>query len=319
MHRTRVNILKNPPTIPLIAKRQRRTIVMPQHGIRITPILKNILSLRLQRPLRIRSLSRIKRIRRLERTPTHTSRAPPHSIRNINQPISRRIQTRFIEKRRRNRLPQTRLSRSRNPINPIHVRITRTTNNTDIIHRRLQQILQRPQMNHRNQLTPNIVNLIIRSRHNLNQRRRMTPTHRLTRQILPNPPTIAAPLATVINVTLLGPAKELRRPNRSQRNPRSSPRPLTHLLRRNHLRTTINKSLVQQRFRKIRLTRTLAHTPIIRRTPKLPIILTKRLTTLMPIRHTTMSLNPPRPQIPKRRKINNKLRPRHSKQPSYAA
>src|SRR5699024_6316725 len=170
-------------------------------------------------------------------------------------------------------------------------------------------------MNHRHQLTPNIINLIIRSSHNLNQRRRVPATHRLTRQILKLPATRAAMIRTPIKIAFHSPTKKLRRTNSSKSNTGSRPRALTHLLRRNHLRPTINKSLIQQRLRQIRLISILSNTTIISRTPKLPIILTKRGTTLMPVRNTTMLLNPSRPQITKRRKINNKLKASHLDRP----
>src|SRR5699024_979165 len=140
-------------------------------------------------------------------------------------------------------------------------------------------------------------------------------THRLTRQILKLPATRATVIRAPIKIAFLSPTKELRWPNSSKSNTGSRPRALTHLLRRSHLRPTIHKSLIQQRLRQIRLVSSLPNTTSISRTPKLPIILTKRGTTLMSVRNTTMLLNPSRPQITKRRKINNKLKASHLDRP----
>src|SRR5699024_2041887 len=143
--------------------------------------------------------------------------------------------------------------------------------------------------------------------------------HRLTRQLLKLPTTRAPIMRTPRKVALVSPTKVLRGTNNSKRHTGSRPRTLTHQLQYDKLRRTTHKSLIQQRLQRFRLIRILSNATIISRTPKLPIILTERRTTLMPIRNTTMLLNPSRPQNPKRRKINNKLGASHPRQPSSCA
>ena len=159
-------------------------------------------------------------------------------------------------------------------------------------------------MNHGRERPPNVIHLILRRSKNLNQRRRVTGTHRLPRLILPIPPTRTPMIRTIPHITRPSPPTKQRRPTRSNSNMTRRQRALTSLLRSNNNRPAIRKRLIQRRIIRIKHG-IIPNTPMIRSTPILPIILHKRLPPLKPIRHPAMLLNPRIHQRPQRRKIHH--------------
>src|SRR6478609_4401652 len=307
--RTGVHVSEDLPPLPLIPERQI---------LRRLPVkLENIRRLRLKRRLRHTVLRRVPRIRVLHRPTTHTGRTTPLRLRNIPHLVRLRIQPRLILMRIRNRVTQPRQRRRRHRVNTVHIRVITVTSNPDETLTRLQQVLQRPKVDHRHQRPPHIINLVLRRRRQLNQRRRMTHPHRLTRVIIPTPTTRTPMISAVIRITNSSPTTELRRTHSLHRNIRRRIRRLAALLGRHNQRAAVHKRLIQRRLS--RIPHCVLTDPVkIRCAPELPVILPERLAASVPVRNPAMLRHPSVNQIPKRREIDNTDTVTQHRRPQHA-
>jgi hypothetical protein len=142
--------------------------------------------------------------------------------------------------------------------------------------RGLQRVLQRAEVDHRDQRPVDVVDLLLRRRRQLDQRRRVPDALRLPGLVVEVPAARAAAVAC---------SRRPRRPSPSRRTPsgrqpprrRSSPRPApSRLLRPDDQRATVGERLVQQRALRDPL-RVLADPVVVRRHPELPVVLAERL------------------------------------------